>query len=239
MGRHAKGVEDTRAALVDAAWSLFRRSGFEATTVEAIVAQAGVSKGAFYHHFASKQEILDAVTLGLSTEFFRSIRSEVEDVRLPATVRLSRLLASMRSWRLANLDIMAELMRTLYRDENIRLRVRINRAMLEAAAPVLAGLIRDGVGEGVFAVSNPEMTARTLLHLSTASTEDLLARVAQGISGEELAETAVAQVEQNLQAFERLLGAKAGCLERPDRDTVRRLCGLFLPRGTREIGGEA
>lgn len=227
MGRQAKGVADTRGALVGSAWSLFSRKGFEATTVEAIAAHAGVSKGAFYHHFASKQEILDAVAQRLSAEFFQSLRPELDDTRVPATVRLGRLLASMRAWRLANVDIVAELMRTLYRDENVRLRVRVNRGMLEAATPVLAGLIRDGVAQGVFSVSDPERTARMVLHLSTMSTEDLLGLVAEGVSGAALVQAGMRHVEQNLLAFERLLGAAAGCLERPDTDTVRRLCGLF------------
>ncbi|HEY2773713.1 MAG TPA: TetR/AcrR family transcriptional regulator [Candidatus Binatia bacterium] len=48
----------TRAKIRDAANALFIRQGFEATTVDEIVAQAGVAKGTFYAHFDSKEELL-------------------------------------------------------------------------------------------------------------------------------------------------------------------------------------
>ena len=45
---------NARTALLDAAHKLVRRSGWTATTVEDLCAEAGVTKGAFFHHFASK-----------------------------------------------------------------------------------------------------------------------------------------------------------------------------------------
>jgi AcrR family transcriptional regulator len=47
----------TRAALVDAARSLFGDQGYADTSVQAIVEDAAVTKGAFYHHFEHKQEL--------------------------------------------------------------------------------------------------------------------------------------------------------------------------------------
>lgn len=48
----------TRRALVDAAVDLFGRDGFDATSVQSIVARAQVTKGGFYHHFESKVALL-------------------------------------------------------------------------------------------------------------------------------------------------------------------------------------
>lgn len=47
----------TRESLLRAAVELIRRDGYDATRVDAICAEAGVSKGAFFHHFASKQAL--------------------------------------------------------------------------------------------------------------------------------------------------------------------------------------
>jgi len=46
-----------RTKLLDAALSLIRRKGFSATTVDELCAAAGVTKGAFFHHFKSKDEL--------------------------------------------------------------------------------------------------------------------------------------------------------------------------------------
>jgi TetR/AcrR family transcriptional regulator, transcriptional repressor for nem operon len=46
-----------RQKLLDAAFSLIRAKGYAATTVDDICAEAGVTKGAFFHHFASKEAL--------------------------------------------------------------------------------------------------------------------------------------------------------------------------------------
>lgn len=55
--RHPR-AERTRARIREAANNLFLRDGFENTTVDAIVAGAGISKGTFYLHFQHKEDLL-------------------------------------------------------------------------------------------------------------------------------------------------------------------------------------
>ncbi len=51
----------TRQALVSSARTLFERNGFAATSVQSIVDDAGLTKGAFYYHFISKEELLRVI----------------------------------------------------------------------------------------------------------------------------------------------------------------------------------
>src|SRR3954463_4109947 len=59
--RRAQYSASTRQALVDAAEELFTRDGYAATSLDAIVAEAQVTKGALYHHFSGKQALFEAV----------------------------------------------------------------------------------------------------------------------------------------------------------------------------------
>jgi TetR/AcrR family transcriptional regulator, transcriptional repressor for nem operon len=52
-----KSGATARQKLLDAALSLIRTRGYEATTVEDLCAAAGVTKGAFFHHFDSKESL--------------------------------------------------------------------------------------------------------------------------------------------------------------------------------------
>jgi len=56
-GRGGRG-ERTRARIREVANALFLKQGYEATTVDAIVAAAGVAKGTFYVYFARKEDLL-------------------------------------------------------------------------------------------------------------------------------------------------------------------------------------
>jgi AcrR family transcriptional regulator len=58
--------EPTRDRLIDAAVRLFSRPGSGLISVEAIAAEAGLTKGAFYHHFADRAELLRAVARRVS-----------------------------------------------------------------------------------------------------------------------------------------------------------------------------
>ena len=51
----------TKRALVDVAEELFTEHGYAATSLDAIVAGAQVTKGALYHHFSGKQALFEAV----------------------------------------------------------------------------------------------------------------------------------------------------------------------------------
>jgi AcrR family transcriptional regulator len=60
MERRQRVSEATRSALVDVAERLFSQVGYSATSLDAIVAGADVTKGALYHHFSGKQAIFEA-----------------------------------------------------------------------------------------------------------------------------------------------------------------------------------
>ncbi len=61
MASQAERRATTRALVLDAAEALFAEAGYEATSTEAILESCGISRGALYHHFATKQAVFEAV----------------------------------------------------------------------------------------------------------------------------------------------------------------------------------
>jgi AcrR family transcriptional regulator len=66
-------TEATTTALVGAARELFAEDGYAATSLDAVVAKAGVTKGALYHHFAGKRDLFAAVFAGEQARLVEAI----------------------------------------------------------------------------------------------------------------------------------------------------------------------
>jgi AcrR family transcriptional regulator len=64
---------DTRARLLEAANAVIRRDGPQALTLDAVAAEAGVSKGGLLYHFKSKRELLDGLVVRWLDEFEEDI----------------------------------------------------------------------------------------------------------------------------------------------------------------------
>lgn len=70
--------EETRTRILDAAGELFAKRGYAATSVTNICKQAGVTKGAFYHHFATKQQVF----LDLRDRWLSPLDVQIKSTRL-------------------------------------------------------------------------------------------------------------------------------------------------------------
>src|SRR3954454_9666603 len=68
----------TKRALVNVAEELFTENGYAATSLDAIVAGADVTKGALYHHFSGKQALFEAVFNRVETDAGRSIQKALK-----------------------------------------------------------------------------------------------------------------------------------------------------------------
>jgi AcrR family transcriptional regulator len=61
-------AEQTRTAIVEAAMQLFRRDGYDGTTMRAVASEAGVSVGNAYYYFSSKEHLVQAFYDGLQDQ---------------------------------------------------------------------------------------------------------------------------------------------------------------------------
>ena len=68
MNKRVEQGQATRAALIDVATGLFATNGYEATAIPAVLDAAGVSRGALYHHFESKEALFEAVLQSVEAE---------------------------------------------------------------------------------------------------------------------------------------------------------------------------
>jgi AcrR family transcriptional regulator len=150
----------TRAALLDAARTLFVTKGFDATSIEEIAQLAQASKGAVYHHFSDKQEIF--------AEVFRSSQAVVIQAAIDS------MSESEQSWDLVEAATQAFL-RSYVADEDARALLRQVMGVLgwdrvraldeEAALPFLRATLEESVRTGQVRPTPIDATAELLFSL--------------------------------------------------------------------------
>jgi len=94
-GRQARG-DLTRKRIVDCATNLIYEKGYAGTTVDDVIGRAGVTKGSFYHHFSSKEELGHAVIDNASFYIFQRIKDSLRDQQLAPLQRIATMLDEIR-----------------------------------------------------------------------------------------------------------------------------------------------
>jgi len=158
--------EETRSHILDVAGELFAERGYDATSVAGICARAGLTKGAFYHHFKSKQ----AVFLELRLRWLAPLETQLSLARDPDET-LPQLLQQV-----------ADLARAMFAEAGENQRQQVFLELLSAArqdptilpamlAPLhryrewFAQLINAGIEEGALRQVDRELSAQVLVSL--------------------------------------------------------------------------
>ncbi|MDR1264454.1 MAG: TetR/AcrR family transcriptional regulator [Propionibacteriaceae bacterium] len=188
-------------AIVDVAARLFALKGYEQTTIQDIVDGLGMSKGAIFHHFASKEEIVEAVIARHSVKLISAAQAAADDTSVPADERLIRTAQALH----VSDDDGLRMVEHLHQPQNALMHLKLELLLRDEAAPILARVVRDGVEQGVFDTPYPqEATEMILAYSNSAFAAERLA----AFTGDELAHKA----QSFIWAMERLLGAKSGSL---------------------------
>ncbi len=151
--------EETKNHILQAASHLFAKNGYDATGVAEICTAAGASKGAFYHHFPSKQ----AVFLTLLEDWLAMLDQQM--ARLLAgsrsvsegLLRLTGLIGMVFDSASGSLPMFLEFWRESSHDPQVW---QATIAPYRRYQQLLAGVVRRGVEDGSLRQVNPDAAAR-------------------------------------------------------------------------------
>jgi len=155
--------EETQARILDAAIRRFSISGFDGASVDEICSDAGVSKGAFYHHFSTKQAVFLALLngwLGTIDAGLKAVRQEtVPQTLLHMTGMLPAIFASADD----RLPMFLEFWLQASRDETV------HEAMIAPYryfTDYFTSLIETGISEGSLKEVDPEIISQAILSIA-------------------------------------------------------------------------
>ena len=199
--RTVKTAEERKNEILDVAEELFAEKGYDNASTNDIIARIGIARGTLYHHFGSKEEILDAIVDRMTRGGISQARSIVNDKSLPILKRLTGVLGSLQVKGSAGNEVMEQ----MHKPQNALLHQKMQERLINGVVPLIAQLIKEGNESGIFETKYPKEAAEMIMiygNLAFDDNENLTPR----------------QKKQKGKAFiyniEKMIGAKAGSLEK-------------------------
>lgn len=232
MPRVVKHPDVRRAELLDRAAELFLRRGYDNVSLNDLIADAGVSKGGFYHWFPSKDALIAELAERSAQTAFVGIQRAVAACDGDALARLNALLQAgfdvhMNTGGPEQLAAMAALLRP----DNAHLYGRILAVEEALFLPLLTRLIADGVTEGVFDTFDPEGVADMIYGLAARTNSKIIdvVRAEDQAAREQAIDCLTTRFRLHGVAVDRVLGLPDGSVTTLTRAQVQAMVAA-LPR---------
>ena len=136
--------EKRKQELLQIAYRMFITRGYENTSVDEIIEEAGIAKGTYYYHFPSKEQTLEQVIdmmLDAEEEHARAVMA----ADMPIPQKVVGVIASFRPD--ASETTITD---ALHAPENIVMHDKTERKLRERIVPILSELVEQGIEEGIF-----------------------------------------------------------------------------------------
>ena len=163
--RVVKKAEERKNEILDAAEKLFGTKGFDSTSTNDILNEIGIARGTLYYYFKSKEEILDAMIGRMMSRLIEKAKLVVAQKNVPVLQRLTMMMLSLN---VSDGSFGHELLKQMHKPQNALMHQKMQEGLLSAVNPVITGLIKEGMEQGICQTDFPEEVAEmTFLYAST------------------------------------------------------------------------
>lgn len=198
--RIVKDAEVRKNEILDAADELFALKGYDGTSTNDILEKVGIARGTLYHHFKSKEEIMDALIERYSLRLLSKAKEIAEDRSIPIVERIIRVVMALNFSGGSSRQIMEH----IHKPQNALMHRKLERVVIRGVTPIMAGIIQEGVEQGIFHTPYPyECMEMVVVYANTVFDDDMVP-----MTDEERA----ARIQALIFHVERMLGARSGSL---------------------------
>jgi AcrR family transcriptional regulator len=210
-----------RDAFIEVAERRILTSGYERLSIQEILDELGASKGAFYHYFRSKADLLETVVDRFVESAVATIQPIVDDPSLNAVDKLEGIFSAAAAFKAERREVILGLLQAWFSDDNAIVREKVRRIRVKQIAPLLGPVVRQGVAEGLFTGGSGDELARILVTFMAVFSDELAELYIERQAGRIDLATVERAFDAYRQTFERILGVWPGTLTLVDRETIR------------------
>ena len=206
-----KKGDQRRVEILRVSEELFYKNGYEKTTVNEIIEVLNLSKGGFYHHFSSKEELLQAICDKKAEESYEAALEAVRNCPGSWADKFNAMFDQYGMWKQGNTDFMGLLIRIAYREDNLVMRDKLKKRSMELMLPLVNEIVRGGTEAGEFVTPYPDGTGELVLQLGS-SFSDAIAALLLVENGTPDTAGILRNLELYRYAVEQVLGAPYGSI---------------------------
>jgi AcrR family transcriptional regulator len=211
-----------RNEILDAAQKLIYTKGYAQMSIQDILDDLHISKGAFYHYYTSKQALLEAVINRMTEQALGIVEPIVAEPNLSALKKFQLFFDTVASWKTARKDLLLALLRGWYVDDNAIVRQKVVASGLQRITPMLTSILQQGIDEGVLAIAFPERVCEVIFSMMIGMS-DTIATIL--LNPPPPGEDALTRLENTVtvytNALERVMGAPNGSLKLMDKAMIK------------------
>lgn len=198
--RIVKEADVRKNEILDAAGILFTEKGYDNTSVTDIMNAVGIAKGTLYHHFKSKEDIMDALIKRQTADILVSAKKIADDKSIPVKERIVQTILELHvDTKQAEGEKMIV---QLHKPQNAQMHQKTKKVVFQGVPPIMADIVKDGVLQGIFETPYPlECMEMALCYLDVMLDDDMF----------ELTEAErLDKIRAFIYQLERLLGVEEG-----------------------------
>lgn len=166
--RIIKNADVRKNEILDVTASLFGEKGYDGTSTNDILDAIGIARGTLYHHFKSKEDVMDALIARQAKGIVAAAQKAAKDKSISVEERIVRTIQSLNVSEQE--DGSKAMIEHLHKPQNALMHQKMNLVIMQHIPPILASIIEDGIAEGLFRTPYPlECMELTLIYLKTIS----------------------------------------------------------------------
>ena len=169
--RVVKEAEERKNEILDVAERLFCQNGFDQTSTNDILKEIGIARGTLYYHFKSKEDILDAMIMRMSTRIVARAALCAADENATVLERLTKTILALRME--ANTDAAAMMKEEMHRPQNALLHQKMNELILIQIHPLFEKIILEGMEQKIFDTAYPKEAVDMIIRYAYTAFDDL------------------------------------------------------------------
>jgi AcrR family transcriptional regulator len=204
---------NVREELLNTAFKLFFEKGYDNTSVNAIIKVVGVTKGAFYHYFESKEDLLTEISVRYATKQVQFIEDTRKRKDLSGLEKLNKIIHQMYVYKIENKENRSMMFEIQQSNSNVLLQKRISEIICDLAKKEYSLIISEGVAQGDFHTVHTDEAGAFLMNLAILLNQEISKYVFKTEKTKEDKEQIIKTLEFYEEVYNGVLGAQPGSVE--------------------------